>query len=160
MPVMKRTLLLVAIAAALVFGCTPGGGSKSSAGAGMETTQDQAAPAPAPIGAKEAATLVEQGQAVLVDVREERELMSGMAAPAIWMPTSIIGADGPEWRSWVASQPKDRELIFYCASGGRAQYAATELARQGYRTANLGGFSAWRDAGLPVRTPEHPEVGK
>lgn len=159
---MKRTLLLIAIAAAFVFGCAPGndGGSKSSAGgAGTQATGSQAAE-PSAIGAKEAATLVERGAAVLVDVREARELKSGMAAPAIWMPTSIIGADGPEWRDWVASQPKDRELIFYCATGGRAQYAATELARQGYRTANMGGFSAWQSAGLPVKTPEHPEVGK
>lgn len=156
MPGMKRILCPIAIVAALAVGCTQSGRNAGGDGASAGGT----AAAPARIGAQEAAAMVDRGEAVLVDVREERELERGMAAPAIWIPTSEIGRDGPAWRAFVAGQPRDRMLIFYCASGGRSQYAATQLAGKGYRTANLGGFSEWLDAGLPVKVPEHPEVGK
>lgn len=168
---MRRLVWLIAIASALASGCTQSGAGRQAAGGeGTTPVAGEAGGAPAAggakvrspsrIGAQEAAAMVERGEAVLVDVREERELARGMAAPAIWIPTSEIGRDGPAWRSFVESQPRERTLIFYCAVGGRSQYAAVQLAEKGYRTANLGGFSEWVNAGLPVRTPEHPEVGK
>lgn len=165
---MKRTLCVMAIASVLLAGCNGGGDRQAGGGSASQASGDQSATqaggaevrSPFKVSAQETAGLVERGEAVLVDVREERELRGGMAAPAIWIPTSEIGRDGPAWRAFVEAQPKDRTLVFYCAVGGRSQYAATMLAEKGYRTANLGGFSEWQRAGLPVKVPDNPEMGR
>jgi rhodanese-related sulfurtransferase len=164
MRAMKRLLFLALIGSALVFGCTGerGGGGQSAPAGDAGVTSEAGGPqagASSRIDPKEAAAMVERGEAVLVDVREEREIVGGMAAPAIWIPTSDIGRDAPSWRDFVEAQPRERTLIFYCATGGRSQYAATLLADKGYRTANMGGFSGWQQAGLPVKVPQHPEPG-
>jgi rhodanese-related sulfurtransferase len=92
--------------------------------------------------------------AVLVDVREKEELARGMAEPALWFPTSKIEDSPDEWKSFVAKLPKDKQIIFYCAGGGRAGDAAEKVAAQGYKAANMGGYADWVKAGLPVRKPE------
>lgn len=106
------------------------------------------------IGAAAAAREVEAGRAVLLDVREYGELAGGLAAPARWMPTSVFDRRGDAWTRFVAELPADKRLIVYCAAGVRAGRVADELARQGFATANLGGYRAWTAAGLPERDPE------
>ena len=104
-----------------------------------------------------AAKLVADGKAVLVDVREPSEWAeTGVAAPAVLLPKSefdagLIG----EWKAFLA-KTGDKEIITYCRSGKRAGIIATELAKQGHKVANAGGFKDWQAAGLPVRsgTPE------
>jgi len=158
---MIRLLWFMALASALLAGCNgtrQTGGSDTQAAGGQ--TGGTNVRSPFAVSAQETAGMLERGEAILVDVREEGELRRGMAAPAIWLPTSEIGRDGPAWRAFVEAQPKDRTLVFYCAVGGRSQYAATMLAEQGYRTANLGGFSEWQRAGLPVKVPDKPEMGR
>src|SRR3954452_7188999 len=90
--------------------------------------------------------------AVLVDVREEKELKaSGTAQPAKWVPFSKIEKNDPEWIAFKSSFPKGKQAIFYCGGGGRAQIAAESAARDGIQARNMGGFSDWQKAGLPVR---------
>ena len=104
-----------------------------------------------------AAKLVAEGKAVLVDVREPTEWAeTGVAAPAVLLPKSefdagLIGA----WKDFLA-KIGDKEIITYCRSGKRAGVVAAELAKQGHKVANAGGFKDWQAAGLPVRsgTPE------
>ena len=104
-----------------------------------------------------AAKLVAEGKAVLVDVREPTEWAeSGVAAPAVLLPKSefdagLIG----DWKAFLA-KTGDKEIITYCRSGKRAGVVAAELAKQGHKVANAGGFKDWQAAGLPVRsgTPE------
>ncbi|HMD59913.1 MAG TPA: rhodanese-like domain-containing protein [Opitutaceae bacterium] len=100
----------------------------------------------------EAARLVSDGKAALVDVREHAEWTGGVAAPAHLLALSDLNGARAQWQSFLASH-KERELILYCAAGSRSGSAAHTLAAEGFRTANLGGFSRWRDAGLPVRNP-------
>jgi rhodanese-related sulfurtransferase len=97
----------------------------------------------------EASKLVDQGQAILVDVREPDEWAeTGVAAPAHLVSLSEIqGSVGKE----LAGKHGDKEIIFYCRSGGRSAAAAKAFAQQGLRTANAGGIRDWIDAGLPVR---------
>lgn len=99
---------------------------------------------------------LQNGFAVLVDVREEPELKAGLAEPALWMPTSKIESNSEEWKNLVKSLPKDKQIIFYCAGGSRAQDAAETLAKQGFRTANMGGFEDWQKTGLPTREKGSP----
>ena len=100
-----------------------------------------------------AAKLVAAGKAVLVDVREPSEWAeSGVAAPAVLLPKSefdagLIG----EWKSFLA-KTGDKEIITYCRSGRRSGVVAAELAKQGHKVANAGGFKDWQAAGLPVRS--------
>jgi rhodanese-related sulfurtransferase len=104
-----------------------------------------------------AAKLVAEGKAVLVDVREPTEWAeTGVAAPAVLLPKSefdanLIGA----WKDFL-TKIGDKEIITYCRSGKRAGVVAAELAKQGHKVANAGGFKDWQAAGLPVRsgTPE------
>jgi rhodanese-related sulfurtransferase len=104
------------------------------------------------ISPAEAAKLVAEGKAVLVDVREPSEWAeSGVAAPAALLPKSefdegLIG----EWPDFLAKN-KDKQIITYCRVGRRAGAVAAALAAKGYQTANAGGFKDWQAAGLPTR---------
>ncbi|MBY0472003.1 rhodanese-like domain-containing protein [bacterium] len=106
-----------------------------------------------PVTAQEAYGMLRNDFAVLVDVREEEEVRdSGVAAPAKWIPMSKISSDSADWKSFVQTLSKDKEVIFYCAGGLRAGEAASNLAAKGYKTANMGGFYEWSKAGLPVKS--------
>jgi len=132
--------LPVVLALALVVaGCTKDGSPR--------------APAVEPISPREASALVQQGAAVLVDVREEDEVKAGMAAPARWMALSAIKADDGAFKEMLSRVPADQLVIFYCAAGHRAGIAAQRAAELGHRAANMGGYSAWTAAGLPTRKP-------
>jgi rhodanese-related sulfurtransferase len=106
----------------------------------------------AAVTAKETAGLLSNQFAVLVDVREEDEVKeSGMAQGALWIPTSKIEDNAPEWQSFVKSAPKDKQIIFYCKMGGRAGRAAQRMADLGYKTGNMGGFESWTKEKLPIK---------
>lgn len=96
---------------------------------------------------------IQQGQAVLVDVREREETLTGMAEPARWIATSSIEMKSPEWDKFVEQLPRDKRIVLYCAAGVRSGRAASELASKGFKTANIGGFKDWVAAKLPVRKP-------
>ena len=103
---------------------------------------------------QDAAKLVAEGKAVLVDVREAPEWKaSGVAAPAILLPKSDLDGDQKQWKPFL-EQNKDKQILLYCASGGRSKTVAAALAEKGLRTANVGGFRDWSRAGLPVRQVE------
>jgi len=95
----------------------------------------------------------QSGSAVLVDVREESEILDGMAAPALWIPTTTIDADPEMFGRLLETFTQSRLIIFYCHSGRRAGLAAALARELGYRSANMGGYVEWVDAGLPTRQP-------
>jgi hydroxyacylglutathione hydrolase len=81
---------------------------------------------------------------LLVDVREQAEWDAGHAPNAVHIPYEEVGARADEL-------PLDRPLVMYCASGIRSSLAASMLESRGRSVANLrGGFTAWRNAKLPV----------
>jgi rhodanese-related sulfurtransferase len=100
-----------------------------------------------------AAKLVADGKAVLVDVREPSEWAeTGVAAPAALLPKSEFDAGQiGEWKSFLA-KTGDKQIILYCRSGKRSGAVAAELAKQGHKVGNIGGFKDWQAAGLPVRS--------
>jgi len=103
----------------------------------------------------QAAQLVADGKAVLIDVREPAEwLESGVAAPAVLLPKSEFDAGRVgEWKDFLA-KVGDKQIITYCRSGKRSDVVATALEKEGHKVANAGGFKDWQAAGLPVRTGE------
>ena len=54
----------------------------------------------------------------------------------------------------MADLPKDKEIIFYCARGGRARAAARKLGALGFSVASSGGYGDWLKAGLPTQRPD------
>src|SRR6266542_4160691 len=72
------------------------------------------------ISAGEAAKLVKEGKAVLVDVREPGEwAQSGVAAPAVLLPKSDFDGDQKLWKEFLEKN-QGKQVITYCRGGGRA----------------------------------------
>lgn len=88
--------------------------------------------------------------AIVVDVREENEIASGMIKDAKWFPTSKLTNDPNYWKTFVSEMPKNKEVLVYCAGGVRAKKIVTKLLSEGIKAKNLGGYSAWENAKLPT----------
>lgn len=102
----------------------------------------------------EAARELEQGDALLVDIREPGErTASGHIAGAVEAPRGMLEfwADPASPYHREEFDPS-RRIILHCASGGRSALAAVTLESLGYeRVAHMdGGFNAWKEAGRPV----------
>ncbi len=108
------------------------------------------------IAAKDAAKLVAEGKAVLVDCREPAEWKDGgVAAPAALLSKSDFDGEQKQWKAFLEKN-QGKQIILYCRGGGRAAAVAGKLKDQGLSTANLGGIRDWTAAGLPTRTADAP----
>jgi rhodanese-related sulfurtransferase len=89
-----------------------------------------------------------------VDIRDVRELEhEGVIPGAVHAPRGMlefwVDPDSPYHRDVFA---QDKEYVFFCAAGWRSALATKALMDMGMeRVAHLGGgFTAWKDAGMPV----------
>lgn len=97
------------------------------------------------VGPAELQSMLAQGQAVLVDVREPDEFSAEHIAGAINLPLSsfdparLPAADG-------------KTVILQCAGGKRSGMALERCAKAqaAIDTHLAGGLGAWKSAGLPV----------
>ena len=104
--------------------------------------------------AQEAARLVAEGKAVLVDCREPAEWNeSGVAAPAALLSKSDFDAEQKQWKAFLEKN-KGKQILVYCRSGGRAGAITKALNEKGIPAANVGGLKDWTAAGLPTRKAE------
>jgi rhodanese-related sulfurtransferase len=107
----------------------------------------------------QAQQLIASGNALVVDVRDGTEVQqSGRVSGAIHVPRGILEfrAD-PESATHDKAFARDKTIILYCASGGRAALAGKTLKELGYQTVyNLGGFKDWADSGGAVDRPAAP----
>src|SRR5467141_271899 len=87
---------------------------------------------------------------VIVDVREKDETDAGMLPGAKPVPRGFL-----ELRIEEAVPDHGADVVLYCAGGTRSLLAARTLQDMGYAHVRslAGGFSAWKDAGLPVEMP-------
>lgn len=106
------------------------------------------------LAAAEVRDLQERGEALLVDLRDIRELeREGRIPGAFHCPRGMlefwIDPESP-YHKPVFAEP--RRFVFYCASGWRSALAAKTAQDMGLApVAHLGGgFTAWREAGFPV----------
>lgn len=101
----------------------------------------------------EAARLVDHAGALIVDVRDGKEVQaSGRAKAALALPRgSLESRADPESPNHNPVLRKDRPIILYCAGGGRAALAGKTLYDMGFADVrNLGGFKDWVAAGGAV----------
>ncbi|HEY6632949.1 MAG TPA: rhodanese-like domain-containing protein [Rhizobiaceae bacterium] len=105
------------------------------------------------ISAEEAKRLIAEKNALLVDVRDGTEVAaSGKAKGAVNVSRGMLDfrAD-PESPYHDKAFSKDRPVILYCASGGRAALGGKLLKDFGYgEVYNLGGFKDWAESGGEV----------
>lgn len=105
------------------------------------------------IAVDEAKALMAGGDVLLVDVRDAPELQaSGKIKGAVHVSRGMLEfkAD-PESPYHDPAFTKDKTVILYCASGGRAALAAKALKDMGYENVrNLGGFKDWAEGGGEV----------
>jgi rhodanese-related sulfurtransferase len=100
----------------------------------------------------EALTAMERG-AVLVDIRSESQRAGdGVVPGAVFIPRNVL-----KWRCDPASAWYDerlraaRGIVLMCDGGYQSSLAAVTLRECGVDATYLvGGFQAWRDAGLAV----------
>ncbi len=96
-------------------------------------------------------TMLDDPQLLLVDIRNDHELVSGHLPGAVHVPLNLL----PQAFSQL---PQDKQLVFYCRSGVRSITASEFAVAQGYASvAHLsGGILAWAGAGLTI---ENRSVG-
>ena len=91
----------------------------------------------------------ENGEAKLIDVREDKEWDTAHAAGAIHLGKGIIERDIE-----TTVPDKNTELILYCGGGYRSALAADALQRMGYTNvfSMAGGWKAWQEAGAKTES--------
>lgn len=98
---------------------------------------------------------VDDGKAVLIDVREPSEWNAGHLAQAILKPLKQLGKRGGDPAAMMKDVPKDKIVYCHCRAGGRALMAANILKDLGYDVRPLKpGFSELLKAGFPEAKPE------
>ena len=100
------------------------------------------------IGTLGATQLINSRNALLLDVREPKEVDGSRLPNAVHVPLSQLESRGGELGKYVT-----RPVIAYCDRGQRGRAAAALLAKLGFKDIYhlQGGFKAWKDAGLPVQ---------
>ena len=105
---------------------------------------------------EQARKAVEREGAVLVDIRSDNQrAQDGLIPGAVHHPRNVL-----EWRLDPESEQPDpdltrdldRRVIIVCDAGYASSLAAAVAQDLGYENATdlIGGFQAWRAAGLPV----------
>jgi rhodanese-related sulfurtransferase len=101
---------------------------------------------------------VERGDAILVDIRDPRELEREGRIPGSFPCTRGMLEFWIDPESPYAKPvfQENKKFIFHCASGWRSALAAKTAQDMGLKpVAHLGGgFKAWRDAGEAVENVE------
>jgi rhodanese-related sulfurtransferase len=110
----------------------------------------------------EAPDAIKRG-ALLIDIRSESQRAAdGIVPDTLWFARNVL-----EWRCDPSSEAHDprvadleRHLIVMCDEGYQSSLAAATLQQLGFAAATdlVGGFQAWRAAGLPVAPAYDPST--
>lgn len=91
----------------------------------------------------------ERGPAIKVDIRPPNEIRrSGGTIPeSVVMPMGKLMEDSSKLNEY-----KDKEVVLFCAVGGRSNMAAQLLAKKGFKDVRslYGGVIAWKKRGYPM----------
>ena len=101
----------------------------------------------AEVGPAEAVTLINRKDAVVLDVRDEKDFVGGHINNARHIPEKELPDRMKELEKF-----KNKSVIVSCASGRRAATVADSLRKQGFANivALRGGIGAWQQAGMPL----------
>lgn len=99
------------------------------------------------ISTLQATLLINQQNALVLDVRDAAEYEKGHVLNARHVPLRELAA-----RSAEIEKYKGKPVIVVCESGNRADKAAATLRKQGFEQAFSlsGGVAGWQQAGLPL----------
>jgi rhodanese-related sulfurtransferase len=101
----------------------------------------------------QAQEMIAKGNALIVDVRDGTEVaQSGKVKGAVHVSRGLLEfrAD-PESPTHDKNFSRDKNVILYCGSGGRAALAGKLLKDMGYaHVYNAGGFKDWVESGGAV----------
>jgi len=97
------------------------------------------------VNATEAVQMINQRQAVVVDVRGGDDYAAGHITHAKSVPLA-------ELEQKASALPKNRPLVVVCEQGRHAAQAAAKLKAQGFEEVVVldGGLRAWTQGGLPL----------
>ena len=105
------------------------------------------------ITATEAREKIAKGNTLLLDIRDGTEVQaSGKAVGAVHVSRGLLEfrAD-PDSPTHDKNFSRDKTVLIYCASGGRASLAGKLLKDMGYHEVyNIGGFKDWCECGGAV----------
>lgn len=101
------------------------------------------------ITVEEAKALLDAGNAIMIDVREQDEWDAARIEGTLFAPLSQMP------QAWDnLDLPKDKTVIVQCKSGGRSGRVCDFVgatAKDGQPVVNLtGGIMAWHQAGYPI----------
>lgn len=101
--------------------------------------------------------LSQNPECVLLDVREDHEVQSGVIPGAIHLGRGILERDVE-----TKFPNKATEIVLYCGGGYRSALAADSLQKMGYTNvwSMEGGIKAWRAAGFPLIEVETGEKNR
>jgi molybdopterin/thiamine biosynthesis adenylyltransferase/rhodanese-related sulfurtransferase len=99
------------------------------------------------IDAGRARELIESGEPLVVDVREQSEWDEGHIPGAVHVPRGHL-----ESRIERTAPDLARPIVVYCSAGNRSAFAAKTLGELGYEdvTSLAGGFTDWKRNGFSV----------
>jgi rhodanese-related sulfurtransferase len=124
----------------------------------MMDAANSAVPRITPTQARE---MIARSNTLVVDVRDTAEVeKSGIVAGALHVSRGMLEfrAD-PESPYHDKNFAKDKTVILYCASGGRAALGGKVLKDMGYdQVYNLGAFKDWADGGGAIEKPIEPKA--
>jgi len=103
-----------------------------------------------PLQARE---MIAKGNVLVIDVRDAPEVeKTGKVAGSVHVSRGMLEFRADPQSPYHDIQfSKDKTLILYCASGGRAALAGKVLKDMGYGSVyNLGGFKDWAESGGPL----------
>ena len=91
--------------------------------------------------------LINHKNALILDVREEKEFKAGHILNARLIPMGKLGE-----RIGELERNREQPIIVMCASGWRSAAACVLLGKEGFANACYltGGIQAWKKAGLPL----------
>ena len=96
------------------------------------------------VGVEEFDQLRAEKNAVVLDVRTEKEFKAGHIPGAI-----NLDFQSPDFQKKVAGLDKSKTYLVHCAAGGRSAKAAAKMSTLNFKSVyNLeGGYRAWEKAG-------------
>lgn len=99
------------------------------------------------LGTLEATRLLNQGNVLVLDIRDEKDYAAGHLPKARHVPVAEIEARAGEFAKY-----KQRPVIVTCRSGARAGAACRQLQKAGFTQVYRlkGGLAAWQQASLPL----------
>jgi rhodanese-related sulfurtransferase len=108
------------------------------------------------IGTLEATQLLNSKNGILVDLREDNQIASGIIPQAIRSPFSNFQEGIVKLKKKSKPNKNPAPIILLTSSGSGASSVVKQLEKDGFAEVFVlnGGFDAWKQAGLPVRSDQ------